>query len=219
MKEQTWILDPITGDMLVEGLTVEEAPALAGDLLPGAREMGCARPLALLPAPMATPEEIAASVCVRIAGYYHNSLVEGPGRRTTVKFQGCTIHCRGCITPDSWNLAAGSLMPVDRLAEVLLDPTYERDGISVVGGEPFDQCDGLWALVQQLRIRGCRHILVYSGYTYERLQRMAMGQPAIEAILRDIDVLVDGPFVAKLANRSGPWTGSANQRVLMLNGA
>ncbi|HEY8884776.1 MAG TPA: 4Fe-4S cluster-binding domain-containing protein [Chloroflexota bacterium] len=40
------------------------------------------------------------------------------------------------------------------------------DGISILGGEPFLQPDGLWALVQELRARGCFHILVYSGYTY-----------------------------------------------------
>ena len=82
MREQTWILDPTTGDLLVEGLTVEGAPALAGDLLPSAREFGCARPLTVLPPPPSTPEEIAGSTGVRIAGYYHNSLVEGPGRRS-----------------------------------------------------------------------------------------------------------------------------------------
>jgi anaerobic ribonucleoside-triphosphate reductase activating protein len=105
---------------------------------------------------------------------------------------------------------------VGRLVQALLDPGFERDGISVVGGEPFAQPEGLWALVRALRTHGCEHILAYSGYTYERLRRMAEWQPLIGAVLDDIDMLLDGPYVEKLASGAGPWTGSSNQRVLVL---
>ncbi|MBI4493519.1 MAG: 4Fe-4S cluster-binding domain-containing protein [Chloroflexi bacterium] len=56
-----------------------------------------------------------------------------------MKFQGCPLHCVACVTPDSWDSAGGYLVPVDRLAAALLDPAVERDGISVLGGEPFFQ--------------------------------------------------------------------------------
>jgi anaerobic ribonucleoside-triphosphate reductase activating protein len=105
---------------------------------------------------------------------------------------------------------------VDRLAIELLDPSHYRDGVTVLGGEPFAQPDGLLALVVALRSGGCRHILCYSGYTYEALRRQAEWQPAIRAVLDEIDVLIDGPYVAALADGAGPWTGSANQRVLTL---
>lgn len=105
---------------------------------------------------------------------------------------------------------------VQCLADALLDPAYERDGISLLGGDPFFQPDGLWALVQALRTRRCPPILVYSGYTYERLRRMARTQAAIGAVLEDVDILIYGPFIAMLADRSGPWTGSGNQRVINL---
>lgn len=216
MSEVTWLIDGITGGLLVEGLDVEEASALAGDLLSAPHELGCAHPLTMLVPPASTDEEIANGPCIRIAGYYHNSLVEGPGRRSTVKFQGCPIRCRGCITPDSWDLDAGMLVPVNLLAKALLDPEFERDGVSIVGGEPFHQTQSLWALVRELRARGCPHVLVYSGYTYGRLRRMSEGEPAINAVLGDIDVLVDGPFIAALAGCGGPWTGSGNQRVIDL---
>jgi len=108
------------------------------------------------------------------------------------------------------------MVPVGRLAEALLDPAYERDGVSIHGGEPFAQPEGLLALVTALRERGCAHILVYSGYTYERLRRVALRRPAIGAVLEEIDVLIDGPFIAALADGAGPWTGSANQRVIDL---
>ena len=97
-----------------------------------------------------------------------------------------------------------------------MDSAYPRDGISVLGGEPFAQPEGLLALVRVLRARDCPHILAYSGYTYEHLRRRARQQPAIGAVLDDIDVLVDGPYVEQLAGRAGPWTGSGNQRVIDL---
>jgi anaerobic ribonucleoside-triphosphate reductase activating protein len=107
-------------------------------------------------------------------------------------------------------------VPVARLAEALLDPAYARDGVTLLGGEPFFQPDGLWALVRALRARGCPHLLAYSGFTYERLRRMARRQPAIDAALDELDALIDGPYVAALAGTGGPWTGSGNQRVIDL---
>jgi len=218
MSELTIIIDPLTGAVLVEGperVSPGILDRLRDEFGPG-REIACAAPSVMRSVAAASAEEIEGGTCVRIAGYYHNSLIEGPGRRTTVKFQGCAIRCRGCITPESWDPGGGTLVRVDRLAEEMLDPMYKREGISIIGGEPFAQPEGLWALVCALRARKCRYILVYSGYTYERLRRMAERQPAIGAVLDDIDVLVDGPFVAALADRSGPWTGSGNQRVIDL---
>lgn len=107
-------------------------------------------------------------------------------------------------------------MPVERLADALLDPAYERDGVSILGGEPFLQPDGVLALVRALRVRGCPHIVCYSGHTYEALRRRALTQPAIGHILDEIEILIDGPYVEAAAERAGPWTGSGNQRVIDL---
>ncbi|MGH2458799.1 MAG: 4Fe-4S single cluster domain-containing protein [Chloroflexota bacterium] len=151
-----------------------------------------------------------------MAGYYHDSLVEGPGRRSCVLFSGCDLACSGCWVPHLNPADGGTSVSVDRLAAALLDPAFERDGVSLLGGEPFFQPEGLWALVRALRGRGCRHILVYSGHTDEHLTRLARKGPAIAAILADVDMLIDGRFVAGLADRAGPWTGSGNQRVIDL---
>jgi anaerobic ribonucleoside-triphosphate reductase activating protein len=126
------------------------------------------------------------------------------------------LEITACITPDSWDPAGGSLVPVDHLADALLDPQYERDGISILGGEPFFQPGGLASLVDSLRKRGCRHIVVYSGYTHAQLCRMAQGESAIGVVLSHIDLLIDGPYVAAQAASAGPWTGSGNQRVIDL---
>ena len=102
------------------------------------------------------------------------------------------------------------------MADALLDPSFERDGVTILGGEPFAQPDALLALVEALRTRGCDHILCYSGFTYDELRRRAQEFPAIGRVLDEIDMLIDGTYVSALADGRGPWTGSANQRVLTL---
>lgn len=218
MPTVTLIVDDLSGAVLLEGPD-RLAPDILADLATvfgPARELGCARPLALLPPPPATPTELAGTTCVRVAGYYHHSLVEGPGRRSSALLSGCDLGCHGCWVPHLHDPLGGQLTPVGRLAAALLDPAHPRDGVSLLGGEPFRQAEGLLALVQALRDQGCPHILVYSGYTYEQLRRRARRQSAIGAVLDAIDMLVDGPYVAAFADGAGPWTGSGNQRVLPL---
>lgn len=194
----------------------QEALEHLEQLLGPGQDLGCARPIAVSPLPPVTDEELAVQPCVRAAGYYHNSLLEGPGRRSSVLLSGCDMACRGCWVPQLHPLEGGTVVPVDRLAEVLLDPAYQRDGISILGGEPFLQPDGLRALVRALRTRGCPHIVCYSGHTYDALLRRAHMQPAIREVLDEIDILIDGPYVEALASSAGPWTGSGNQRVIDL---
>lgn len=63
---------------------------------------------------------------------------------------------------------------------------------------------------------GCPHIVWYSGYTYEALLRRSITEPAIAAVLDDVEVLIDGPYREAHADSAGPWTGSGNQRVIDL---
>ena len=216
--ELTIAVDAATGALLVEG--PDRLPPGVRDALERfagpARAIACAAPSELLTLAPASRDEAAGGACVRIAGYWHGSLIEGPGRRSTVKLQGCPLRCHGCIAPDGWDATGGVVVGAARLAEALLDPAYPRDGVSILGGEPFAQPEGLLTLVRALRARGCGHILCYSGYTYEALRHRAKLRPAIGFVLGEIDVLIDGPYVARLAGGGGPWTGSANQRVLAL---
>jgi anaerobic ribonucleoside-triphosphate reductase activating protein len=80
----------------------------------------------------------------------------------------------------------------------------------------FDQPGGVLALVMALRARGCGHVCVYSGFTLEELRERASRRPAVGALLEAIDMLVDGRYVASLADGAGAWTGSANQRTIDL---
>lgn len=209
MTETTWLIDRATGDLVVEGLTIEEAAALAADLLPSAQTVNCARPLTSLPL---TQPETVKGVTLQVAQIYHGSLVEGPGRRSVVQVQGCPIRCPGCYVPETHNPTGGITMSVaDVLAEVLDPVGAPRDGVTVLGGEPFFQPVGLLALLQALRTQRL-HTVVYTGYRLEVLAR----RPELEvrAALELTDLLIDGPFVASLSDDAGEWLGSRNQRVI-----
>jgi anaerobic ribonucleoside-triphosphate reductase activating protein len=127
------------------------------------------------------------------------------------------LNCKGCYVPQLHSKEAGTLIPVKMLAELLLDPKFERDGVSILGGEPFAQPEGLFALVRELRLKNCPHIVCYSGYTLEQLREKSIKQPAIGTVLGEIDILIDGAYVESLASSAGLWTGSGNQRVIDIN--
>ena len=216
MPEITFIVDELHGAILVEDnqdYRADAADQLRSDLGEG-QEIGCARPSEIIVPPIISLEESAGKTNVRIAGYYHNSLTEGPGRRSSVLFQFCPLKCKGCYVPQLHSKEAGVLISVKKLAELLLDPKYERDGVTILGGEPFAQADGLLALVKKLREQGCPHIVCYSGYTLEVLREKAVKQPAIGVVLNDIDILIDGAYIESLSSGASLWTGSGNQRVI-----
>lgn len=216
MREITLIIDELRGKIVVEDGRDLSAAAV-GQLeenFGAAQNIACARPLEILAPPVDSLETPATDVSVRIAGYYHNSLTEGPGRRSSVLFQFCPLKCKGCYVPQLHPKDAGSSISVKKLAALLLDSDYERDGITILGGEPFAQSEGLLALVKELREQNCPHIVCYSGYTLEALRVQAATQPAVGTVLGEIDVLIDGAYVESLASGAGLWTGSGNQRVI-----
>ncbi len=210
MRELHFILDEVTGDLTVEGLSDDEAQSLTGDLLPPPRAINCALPAAVSPVPGA---EAVDGPGARVFGVWHGSVAEGPGRRSVVGFSGCPIRCAGCLVPHTWPLDSGSRRAVAAIADALLDPAHPRDGVSVVGGEPFAQPEGLAALLAELRRREPGlHLTAYSGYTLEGLGRRR--EPAVRAALDLLDLLIDGPFVRHLHHGAGEWRGSTNQRLI-----
>lgn len=216
MPEITFIVDDLRGEMLVE-----DNPALRADglevlqkTLGEAKEIACARPLKIIKSADNFCETDSTDTIVRIAGFYHNSLTEGPGRRSSVLFQFCPLKCKNCYVPHLHSASGGFSISVNRLADLLLDSNFERDGVSILGGEPFAQPDELLELVKALRRQNCPHIVCYSGYTLEVLREKARFCQSIGEVLDEIDILVDGAFVEALASDAGLWTGSGNQRVI-----
>lgn len=132
----------------------------------------------------------------------------GPGRRLAIWFQGCSIRCPGCVSLDTWAAGISRTLVQDLLVHVssALD---EADGITVTGGEPFDQPEALEELLRGIRNRTCADILAYSGYPLETLG------PALRTMDGLIDCVISDPF-----DSATPQTltlrGSDNQRLVPL---
>ena len=137
----------------------------------------------------------------------------GPGRRSVVWVQGCSIHCDGCIVPESWGARGGTLVEPARLARDLLEA--DTADLTVSGGEPTEQPAGVAMLLEEAhRLR--RTTWVYTGRVLDDLVEEA--EPDVLRMLAATDVLVDGPFVRSLAGGVG-YRGSRNQRIIRLTEA
>jgi anaerobic ribonucleoside-triphosphate reductase activating protein len=150
---------------------------------------------------------------IRVAHEIADTEAEGPGRRTAVWVQGCAIRCAGCCNPELFDAQGGTGVDPEALADRVVARGVE--GVTVLGGEPFDQADGLAALCRAVQARG-RSVLVFTGYTLETLQ--ARSEPAVAAALAAIDTLVDGPFDRQRPERRRRWVGSENQRLWHFTG-
>lgn len=129
-----------------------------------------------------------------------------------MQFSGCDRRCIGCHAFEAFARDSGALLSVAETVELLLASDGEpRDGITILGGEPFLQPDGLAALMRELKKRD-QHITLYSGYTIEEL--MARPEPCVHEAIALADILVDGPFVVSLTSGAGEWRGSRNQRII-----
>ena len=138
-----------------------------------------------------------------------DSIVDGPGIRTTVFCQGCPHHCEGCHNPDSWAFGCGTPMDEEEILEIIRKNPLCR-GVTFSGGEPFAQAEGFAKLGRLLKQAGYE-VAAYSGYTFEQL---LAGTPAQRELLQTIDILIDGPYMQDQRSLELYFRGSCNQRIL-----
>ena len=147
---------------------------------------------------------------MRIANTIQDSIVDGPGLRFTVFTQGCPHHCPGCHNPETHDPNGGTEITVEELA-ARMNSNSATGGITLSGGDPFLQAAECAELAKLAHESG-RDVWAYTGWTYEQLVRE--GDPDCLALLEQVDVLVDGPFVEKLKSYDALFRGSTNQRLI-----
>ena len=144
-----------------------------------------------------------------LAGIVGDSIVDGPGIRTTVFCQGCPHHCPGCHNPETWDFGCGTPMDEETILEIVKSNPLCR-GVTFSGGEPFAQAAGFARLAKLLKAAGYE-VASYSGYTFEQLLR---GNRDQRELLENIDILIDGPFLQAEKSLELIFRGSRNQRIL-----
>lgn len=151
---------------------------------------------------------------LRIAGTLPHSLVNGPGIRFVVFFQGCNHNCKGCHNPETHDPSGGKdMMTSELIAEIT--NTKHLDGITLSGGDPLLQSRTAKELAKAAHELGL-NVWCYTGYTYEEIEQGKVGTDAQE-LLSELDVLVDGRFVQSEMPEDPAeclWRGSRNQRLI-----
>lgn len=147
---------------------------------------------------------------IRIAGTVNDSIVDGPGLRFTVFTQGCPHHCPGCHNPETHDPQGGHVVQTQEIiARMGKNPLLS--GLTLSGGEPFMQSAACLELARAAHAKGL-NVWIYTGFVWENL--LAEGDCDRMALLREADVLVDGPFIKERRSLELDFCGSANQRLI-----
>lgn len=150
---------------------------------------------------------------LNIAEVWRNTQTLGPGLRAVVWVQGCNRHCPGCVSPEWMPQEPAHLTSVNDLSKFLID-IPDISGLTFSGGEPMLQAGALAKLIQQVREQRDLNTLCFSGFTYEELVNMPRLSP-VHKLLSELDVLIDGPYIAELDDNKG-LRGSSNQNIIHL---
>lgn len=147
---------------------------------------------------------------ISLSGVTGDSIVDGPGLRLTIFTQGCLHHCSGCHNPQTHDPEGGSWADTeDILAAAAENPLL--DGITLSGGDPFLQPVPCLALAEGAHKIGL-NVWTYTGYTWEALLEENDAEKL--ALLKETDVLVDGPFLLAERSLELRFCGSRNQRLI-----
>lgn len=146
--------------------------------------------------------------------YYEYSIVEnehlyGPGKRLLIFLQGCSIHCEGCINSHLWEFGTGKDASTDEIVNLCLKNKVE--GVTLHGGEPLDQAEGLYPLVNSLKKTGFT-IILFTGYSKKELNSTQ------RQVWELADLIICGKFDIRKRNVYLQFRGSTNQRVIRRNG-
>lgn len=143
---------------------------------------------------------------LRIAQTVPDTEAEGPGKRFALWVQGCTLRCPGCCNPEMFAPdKGGQWVDTAEFAKTIL-ATPGIEGISVLGGEPFQQPQALAELCALVRAAGLT-VMIYSGYTLQELRAQETSAP----LLATTDLLVDGRYDQTKPEKTRRWIGSSNQ--------
>lgn len=140
----------------------------------------------------------------------------GPGRRIGIWLQGCNIGCPNCISRDTWIADDRNLVDVREIVGFCRElADSEVSGVTVSGGEPFEQPGALAELLDGLdmwrrEVKRPIDFLCYSGLPLARLRR------DFSPIVSRLDALIPEPYVDRLP-RGGTWRGSNNQPLVLLS--
>ena len=142
---------------------------------------------------------------MQTARFEARTTVEGPGERSALWLQGCSIGCPGCCNPELQPGQGGVEVSVADLAAQIL--AAAADGLTLLGGEPLDQANELFELLQLLRGAGYQGIIMFTGYEWQEIT----ATPEKRRVTELCDLVIAGPFERQRSPGGRRWIGSDNQ--------
>lgn len=143
---------------------------------------------------------------INIHSTIKSSRVNGPGDRFVIWTQGCRKMCKNCYNPETWSHYRNNLVDIDSLVEEIKNSSVS--GVTISGGDPFEQPEELFYLLREIKQLDLSDgVIVFSGYTMEQIR----GDSKLEKCLDYIDVLIDGLYIEEKRITNG-LAGSSNQQ-------
>ena len=137
-----------------------------------------------------------------------NSIIEsssiyGPGDRFVIWVQGCTLGCKGCWNTQMWEQGIGQKLSIDRILE-MIQSYPQLEGITILGGEPFEQVEGVYDLIMKVKETDLT-VMLYTGFELnEFTEKMA-------ECYENSDIVIAGRYRHELRDAGLLWRGSTNQ--------
>lgn len=145
---------------------------------------------------------------------YHNitigDMLNGDGLRVVLWVSGCSHKCVGCQNAQTWPADSGIPFGENELQEIFEALSHDYiAGFTLSGGDPLfhQNIPTVTEIVNTIKHRFPeKTIWMYTGSRFEDVQNLP--------VVQQVDVLVDGEYVAALRDVNAPWVGSSNQRVI-----
>lgn len=140
---------------------------------------------------------------LNISGKIADSIVDGPGIRTVIFFQGCNHKCKGCHNPCTWSFKKNEILTEDEVIEYIERHNFSKK-VTLSGGDPLEQ--NILGLLKKLKQKEY-NIWLYTGYEMKEIKEK------YSEILEYTDVIVDGKFELENRDISLEYRGSSNQKI------
>lgn len=139
-------------------------------------------------------------------------VTNGPGVRVTLFVTGCSHKCPGCFNEELQDFEAGKIWDSksrEEIMEYLQNPMVV--GLNLLGGEPLEQTmdTSLRDLLREVRAMD-KSVWLWTGFIFED----CLEDEDKMDIIKECDVIIDGPFIKAKRNIKLKYRGSENQRVI-----
>ncbi len=149
---------------------------------------------------------------IRISGIVNESIVDGPGIRFVVFAQGCIHNCPECHNPHTHSFKGGYTISIDEIIK-LVEKNPLLDGVTLSGGDPFEQADVFGKLAQTVKKMGLS-VMTYTGYQFEEILQQVHHKKGWDTLLKYSDIIVDGKYDKNKSKLDLKFIGSTNQRIV-----